>query len=277
MQRDDEGQTLLRPYLLGELDPEPQQQLEQRLLTDDKYFEALLIAEDELIDQYLGGSLTPLEQERFASIFLSTPERGQKLNFARALRKYIQLAQPAETPDSEANEQSPASWKRFLPSFLHMPHPALSFSLAIALLLLVGGVTWIALKNLRGQNHPGEENPNTVLAVTLTPGALRGAGMLERVVIPARVEIVRLQLKLPTIEYVSYSAAVKAVGGQEIFTADNLKAETTGEGLTLRVSIPAAKLNNEDYKLNLTGLDTNGQPEKVGRYDFRVIKNPPNN
>ncbi|MDT4955095.1 MAG: hypothetical protein QOJ02_3233 [Acidobacteriota bacterium] len=276
MQRDDEGQSLLRSYLLGELDPEPQQQLEQRLLADDEYFEALLIAEDEIIDQYLSGSLTSLEQEKFASIFLSTPERRQKLNFARALRKYIQLNEPAGTISSDASEQSPSFWKRFLPSFLRARHPALSFSLATALLLVLVGVTWVAVKNLRQQNNPGQENPDNVLAITLTPGALRGTGTLERVVIPARVETVRLQLKLPSDEYKTYSATVKVVGGQEIFTADNLKAETTGDGLAVQVSIPAAKLTSEDYQLNLSGLNTNGQPEKVSTYDFRVLKNPPN-
>jgi hypothetical protein len=275
MQRDAEGQPLLRSYLLGELDPEPQQQLEQRLLADDEYFEALLMAEDELIDQYLGGSLNSIEQKRFASIFLSTPERYQKLNFARALRKYIELNEPARVPDSKAKEEAPAFWKRFFNSFPR--HPALSFSLATALLLLVVGVTWIALKNRGRSSNPGGENPNTVLAVTLTPGATRGDGAIERVVIPAGVETIRLQLNLPAAEYESYSAVVKVVGGREIYAEDNLKAERSAEGLMVRVHIPAAKLKSEDYQLNLTGLEANRQPETVGRYDFRVLKNPTDN
>jgi hypothetical protein len=275
MQRDDEGLPLLRSYLLGELELEPQQQLEQRLLTDDEYFEALLMAEDALIDQYLGGALTSHEQEKFASIFLSTPERRQKLNFARALRKYIELNGPAAVTGPAASEEAPAFWRRFLLSFLRARHPAISFSLAAALLVLLTGITWIALKNLRRQGNAGVENPNTVLAVTLTPGATRGEGAIERVSIPAGVEIVRLQLKVPNAEYVSYNASVKAVGGPEILTADNLKAEATAEGLAVRVSIPAVKLKNEDYQLNLSGLAADRQPETVGRYDFRVLKHPP--
>lgn len=274
MQRDVEGQTLLRSYLLGELEQEPQQQLEQRLLADDEYFEALLIAEDELIDQYLGGALTPLEQQRFASIFLSTPERHGKLNFARALRKYIELNEPARMPDSKVVEKAPAFWKRFFHTHPRARHPALSFSLAAALLLLVAGITWMAVKNLRSGTQGGEENPGAVLAVTLTPGATRGDGAIEKVSIPARVETLRLHLRLPDAEYVSYNATVKAVGGQEILSVDNLKAETTTEGTVVRVQLPTAKLKTEDYQLNLSGQRANGQPEKVGRYDFRVLKNP---
>jgi hypothetical protein len=45
MTEHNEEQRIIKGYLLGELDSE-QQQLEQRLLTGDKYFEELLIIED---------------------------------------------------------------------------------------------------------------------------------------------------------------------------------------------------------------------------------------
>lgn len=276
MTQHDEEQGFIKSYLLGELEPEQQRQLEQRLFADDKYFEALLIVEDEIIDQYLGGSLTAPEQERFVNIFLSTPERRRKLNFARALRKYIEVSEPAKPQTLVSRAKSNGFWKSVLPPFLRVQHPAISFSLAVALLLLVIGVTWVAVKNLRQQNQSEAEDPNTVLAVTLTPGAVREMGERETaVVVTDRIKIVRLQLKLPMDEYQSYRAALRVVGGgQEIFTADELKAETIGAGKAVHVSIPSGKLNGGDYQINLSGLDASGRFEGVGRYYFRVVKGP---
>ena len=48
-----EIQKLLRGYLLGELTAEAQQLIEVGFLRSDALFEELLIAEEELIDQYV--------------------------------------------------------------------------------------------------------------------------------------------------------------------------------------------------------------------------------
>src|ERR1051325_3474947 len=86
-------QTIIKQYLLGELSDDAQrQQVEQRLLTDDDFFQELEISEDELIDQYLAGTLTPAERRNFESHFLAAPERRRKLGFARALSKYVGAA-----------------------------------------------------------------------------------------------------------------------------------------------------------------------------------------
>ena len=66
----------MRQYLLGELSTEAQRQLEERAMTDADSFEQLLLVEDELVDEYVCGVLTPSERARFDNI-LSTPERHQ--------------------------------------------------------------------------------------------------------------------------------------------------------------------------------------------------------
>ena len=274
MTLDDEERLIIKSYLLGELDLQQQQQVEQRLLSDDEFFEALLIAEDEIIDQYLSGSLTSPERERFTTLFLSTPERRQKLNFARALRKYIEVSDLGEGRTPKAKASSPASWKLFLPTFLRRPHPAVGFSLATVLLLLVGGVAWIAVMNLRTQTHEVED-PNAVLAVTLMPGAVRDAGEWEKISIGEQVKSLRLELKLPADEYQSYRATLRPVGGRDVFTAEALKVQTDGPGKVIVVNIPARGLGVGDYQLNLSGLDINDHPEGVGSYYFRVTKSSP--
>ena len=79
----------IRRYLLGVTQQEEQPQIEERLLTDSGFYEELLITEDDLIDEYLEGKLSPSEQRDFEEHFLSTPERQKKLRFAGALKKYV--------------------------------------------------------------------------------------------------------------------------------------------------------------------------------------------
>src|SRR5256885_113617 len=89
MNQQPDEQRSVRRYLLGELSQAEQQRLEERLMSDDLALEELLVAEDELIDDYLQGALARAEQERFENFFLLTAERQEKLKFATALRRYV--------------------------------------------------------------------------------------------------------------------------------------------------------------------------------------------
>ncbi len=82
-----EHELPLRPYLLGDLNSDEQQRLEQRLMIDSAAYEELNCVEDELIDDYLEGALSGNEKQKFENYFLSAPERRQKLDFASALKR----------------------------------------------------------------------------------------------------------------------------------------------------------------------------------------------
>ena len=128
-----EDQRSIIQYLLGELAQEEQRQVEERLLTDDEYYEELLIAEDELIDQYLNGQLSEYEKERFGRHFLATSERQQKLRFARSLMRYISTSVSAEERDISKSNR-PLPW---LQSFFN-PYLVLAVSVLIILGLGLG-------------------------------------------------------------------------------------------------------------------------------------------
>jgi CHAT domain-containing protein/tetratricopeptide (TPR) repeat protein len=94
---DDEGR--IKSYLLGGLSHEEAQRLEVRLLRDDDFVEHLRLVEDELVEDYERGSLTPRERERFEAYFLSTPRRRRKLMFVRRMSKFAgEAAEPARAP-----------------------------------------------------------------------------------------------------------------------------------------------------------------------------------
>lgn len=268
MKSNAEERDVVRLYLLGLLPAAEQQPLEERLFTDDAFYEEILIAEDELIDQYLAGRVAPSERERFEEHFLTTPERWQKLRFARALRRRVAgvgpvgvepAAEPAE-PSREAVRPRPRDsifrsfWRR----------PALAFSLAAAVLLVVSGASWLAVRGLRPRSGP-------VVTVLLTPGGLtRDGGGVQQLTVPAGTGDVQLRLGLAADDFPSYRATLLDAEGATVSGGDGLKPEQVEGGKVVVLSVPARDLPPGDYQLRLAGLRPGGDSESAGSYRFRV-------
>lgn len=272
MEQYEENEMLLKQYLLGSFSEEHRRQLEERFLTDDQFFAELLVAEDELIDLYVSGALGGQERERFERHFLVTPERHQKLNFARALRRYISDAGAAESAEPVSEPLPPVARKRrFLP-FPRAQRPYFSFSLAVVALLLVAGVSWLMLKNARQQSQSDQNSPHSVFVVVLTPGLTRGTGTgeIKKVVVPVDADTVQLQLEIGAAEYQSYRAEVENDERRGVSKSDDLKPQMTAGRNFVVLNVPARLLTVGDYRVKLGGLTTGGELEEVGRYYFRV-------
>jgi len=80
---------LIRKYLLGELNEDELQQVEQSLLTDSRFYERVIVAEDDLVDDYVEGHLSVDEQKKFKESFLDNEEGRQEVQLSRALNRYI--------------------------------------------------------------------------------------------------------------------------------------------------------------------------------------------
>ncbi len=125
----------LRGYLLGELTQEEQLvPLEDRLLTEDNFFEEFELVKDDLIDQYVNQQLTPEDRRRFEQYFLTTPKRREDVRHAEALARYarksLQEAQQSEEKKYLRNDRPRGFW-----SWLALTP---SFRVAASLVLMVG-------------------------------------------------------------------------------------------------------------------------------------------
>ncbi|HKS42777.1 MAG TPA: hypothetical protein VJX74_19350, partial [Blastocatellia bacterium] len=80
--------TLIR-YLLGKLSERKRLELENLYFADDDLYEALCVAERELIDRYVYGELSRAERKRFKSHFLVSDSRRQKTRFALELKQHF--------------------------------------------------------------------------------------------------------------------------------------------------------------------------------------------
>jgi hypothetical protein len=291
LKADTKQQELIMQYLLGLARPEDLPSFEERIVTDSQFYEELVIAEDELIDQYLSGELSESERERFENHFLLEPERQRKFVFGRVFNRLLDTAElaPDAAPLSEdVSEEIPDVPKpppklehdilpRPVPSprpwyaaFLPSQNPILSYSLAAALVLVVGTVSWIALKNWRSA---GPQNPGKVLAVTLTPGLTRSeVNDIKRISVGPDVGTLRLRLQLTRDDYPNYRAALLSDDRSEVWTGDHLPVLNDGGIKFISADIPARLLTAGDYQIKLAGQTGNGSLESLASYSLRVVR-----
>jgi len=110
---DGNGRTAeLRAFLLGTL-PEPDvERLEYSLLSHDGLYELLLAMEEELIDEYLCGSLTQSEASTFLAYLEKVPGGVRQIDFARDFRKSLET--------SEALTPTGSRWQAAVSGFASM-------------------------------------------------------------------------------------------------------------------------------------------------------------
>ena len=75
---------LLRQFLLGNCSEVEREQVEERLLTDDDYFEQFELVKEEVIDEYAEEEMSTEERESFERHFLTTPDRRLSLRIAQS-------------------------------------------------------------------------------------------------------------------------------------------------------------------------------------------------
>jgi hypothetical protein len=269
-------QQTVREYLLGQATQEDSSRVEELLLTDGAFYEEVLIAEDELIDQYLSDKLSQVETQRFETHFLVAPEHWQKLRFARALQKYVDFAATSEPQEDPAPEclsgeepdvAKPAA-KRKLFWFLPSSSPILSYSLAAATLLIVVGVSWVIFNNWRQQTtHP----PGNVYVVTLKPGLVRETGEIRSINVPPGTGSIQLQLGLISNEYQSYRADLLNSESIRVLVKEDLKPESAADNKIINLTVSAGLLKRDDYRVKLSGRRPDGSYEDIAGYVFRVV------
>jgi hypothetical protein len=146
------GDRMLAQYLLGQLSEEEQNHLEERLFTDECY-EQLIAVEEDLVEAYLLGELSPYDRERFESHFLASPSRRSRVEFTKTLYQALNEGPSLERIAPARNDST--VWWLALVAALRLASPAWRFSLAAGGLALLIGVGWLLIETprLRSQSQ----------------------------------------------------------------------------------------------------------------------------
>jgi len=296
MQREYFKEELAVRYLLGDLTDDEQVEVEDRAFADHQYMERMVAVEDDLIDNYLRGSLSQLQRDQFEKRFLTSEPRRQKIEFARALAEVS--SRRAAPADHEAT-----FWESLIGS-LRTLSPVFRFSLAAASLAAIIGVGWLVgqrvtlrreVKQLQAekrdtqtpqetpkevvaQREPERPAPSqparpTIASIMLLPGISRSAAVRPRLAIPQTAQLVRLEVVLErTDDYKNFRVEIRNPQGQEAWTKDRLHSQQSRAGRVINLVIPRSVFRAGQYELALKGSVDDQTTEDLRYYYFDVGK-----
>lgn len=143
---------LIRRYLLEDLSEEEREQIEQLLMSKDEFYQELLYAEDDLIDDYVFGRLPEEDQPKFKDRFLKVPQLRQSVNLTAALRQHALETKPPVVAAIPAPSR---------PTFFDavrgfFARPAVGLAFCGLLLGVLGLNAWLLTQNSQLKNRVGE-------------------------------------------------------------------------------------------------------------------------
>ena len=130
-------------YLLGLCSQAERERIEAEYFENEAAFQAMLAAEDDLIDAYARGELTDEERQRFETHFLTSVRGRERVQFAHAFARAISSAAPVETKPH-------ATWLNIFESLRRWP---LRVATAAVVIVLIGAISWIFVERRRMGNE----------------------------------------------------------------------------------------------------------------------------
>jgi len=299
-------EALLQKYLLGDLSEQEQVVVEDRAFAEPGYLEALEGVEADLIDAYVRGELSQTDRRQFERRFLTSPQRRNKVEFARTLATVSAESKPVFFRLLECQ----SVWQA-LRSLFQASHPALRFASGFAAVVVVAGASWIAIQNVsmrsrmsaletqsrdiqmreqalrqqlsqeqaraaniavQSQKPSGEAQRPLLVSLVFLPGLSRAGTSVQQLVLSSNAQLAHIEIQLePRDEFPRFRAELRTRGGEDVLTRSNLARRRTNSGNSVSFDVPANALSAREYELALKGL-ADGQATDIGYYYFRVVK-----
>ena len=250
-----------RAFLLGKLDDEQRELIEDLFLTDAQVRERVLAAEQDLIEDYLEDNLTGADRDRFLSRYAQTPAQQRELRITKSIKDWA-VREAAVSRGVTSKSSTLSGFRAWLRPAFVVPVTA-----AIVIAVVVG--LWLngrmqqrnrhlaVEQELARLNSPSSlrEDPGQMASLDLSPVTVRsGQSQAE---FEQSGDINLLELRLAWIQrerYSTYRAVVRR--GDETFHLPELQAE--GEGNTIRIRLPTSMLSSGRYEIELTGINPDG-------------------
>ena len=248
----------MREYLLGTLGADQRSALQERFLCDPQAYEELLVVENELIDQYVGGDLSRSEKHQFETHFLSTAERQKNLRVGQLLKERL------NSQSALANKRAPANnLPFFLAAFRKAPVLAISGALVFGVVFFSWQLAQKPAEDLVRQSAPD------LVVVTLSPGSNRAIGTTQLLNFSSGGAGVKLELELANTGFHNYKSELFR-GSEALDTRGGLRVEARGGHHVIPIVIGAEVLSPGEYRLKLSGVQDSGTDQFVDNYSFRV-------
>ena len=279
MKEESVSDTLLRQFLLGDVEDQERQRLESMFVTGALSRERVMAAEQHLLDDFLDDSLTAAERTQFLAQYGETPAEQRKLRIAKSIQDWA--ATGAESTAADGGAES--VWSRLLASFRLKPAFAIPITAVVLIAIVFAAVllnrmsaqrnTHLAMQQeLARLNTPSmlREVSPSASSITLTPGTLRSAEAEKEITPPANGEYVELRLLWTQRERSpSYQATIRRFDDEVRYILPNLSADTDN---VIRLRLPKSLLTRGLYQIEVSGIGSDGTVGPPEEYKF-VVRN----
>jgi hypothetical protein len=273
----------MRQFLLGDLTEEKREEVEQLVLSESETREKLSMAEDDLIEDYLEGSLTEEDSQKFLNQFLAIPHQRNKLRLAKSLRRVAKEDLRPATQPVKVEAKPTVS----IDEFKERKRRSLLRYAPIAAVVIVAFVLGIVLfanyrrnvarearraaieselgeLNARGQDLPSDQKlilivpPVTTRSVVANVSPNFKGPLLELWLLPNNKGVAK------------YSALLQKIGSEDQYEIRDLQLQDHGASKAVRLWIPINFVQPGSYRVQLRALAPDGRIVDTSEHSFEI-------
>lgn len=267
----------LKNYLLGNLDGQAEEEIGLQIIADDGLEDRLLIAENELIEDFLDKNLSPAEEKLFYEKFLICEGREKQISeinfFRQASKKYVQTNNLIEKTDEPAK----SFWEKIKNSFgfnLGFAAPVLA-----VLIIAVFGFYFLYSSNqisplekeyaeLNRKDFGNTNEFSKFSNVGLIPGTFRDTGAGNKLKAESLSDKIFFRLALPYDLPENQSLEAELLKDQKtIFRQTEIRVYRNQSGQEVRLFLPKEIFSKGRYQITIE--NPRAEDSRV-IYDFAV-------
>ncbi len=305
----DYDDAMIERFLLDGVSIPEREEIEQRLFDDDELFARIEDLENDLVDSFVRGELSPALRDRFQRSLEGNPARQKKVAFGRLLDTKLSTVHSSQLG---------------IVPFVKRHRTVWSLGLAAALLVLMFGApalfrstapapeaetSPVVVASDSDESAPPSapevapetatdsanttiapmapiERPTTIaikkppvpmleatksVTFVLSTLTLRSGTGPATLEIRDDVDVVIIQLALESDEFPSYNVDIRGSSGISVWSETRLPLTTIDESPALSFDVPVAALEPGRHELVLAGVDESGA-EEIAYIDFEVSR-----
>lgn len=262
----------IREYLLGRLDADSElvESIDERVLIDPTFSTDVDVIEDEIIEEYLEGSLSTEDKRAVERYFLRPPERQRKVETARLFNRYFEaesgIVKPRQTTRGLFTmiriRQALPSYRTFAEIAATIVFVALTLNLwnqRLALEMAFKQTSQqlsqererTAVVNQQLQNALHSLPPVIAMLNLVRPGLQRGQQDLPEVKLSSGTRMLHVEVALLSQVSAKYRAQLRHAGAP-VWTRDAVEATSVPGGAILKLDIPVDVLFPGTAELAIT-------------------------
>ena len=248
----------LRQYLLGNLSLPDTEEIDLLVIEDEEFSAEIVLAESELIEDHLEGSLSDAESGLFKTNFLVSAARKEQLRETRLLTRYARTARVSEKEEI-TEPRSSFSLRKLISGFR-----PLMVGVAMIAVVVAAGVVWQIYfgssatplekeyAEMNRRDLSGAEELSKYSAISLSSGTFRDSGSAVKQNADTLTETTLFRLVPPAgAAGGSIFKAKVSRGGTLIFTLDGVRLYQNPNGPELRLLLPKSILQKGQYLIKI--------------------------